>query len=108
MKKFICTIALVFIGSFSISTAQQVHFNACTQDKIIKFIDAGLNKGEIVKLCSSSENTLSAGNLKSKPRINEIAQTGQNTRGNLAALNGNWLMETVCEPYSGSGENFVA
>ncbi|MBT3992029.1 MAG: hypothetical protein HON14_15475 [Rhodospirillaceae bacterium] len=118
MKKITLPIALVVFTltlwfDLAQGNAQAGLFGICTQDKVIKFIDAGLTKGEIVKLCSTA-NAAKAKTTVKKPQPAKVQtkiakivtpEPVKALRGNLAALNGIWTMDVICEPASAYAHN---
>ena len=83
-------------------------FGTCTQEKVIKFIDVGLSKSEIVKLCSPAEKKPArqiSAPANTKPPLK--AKVAQYLKGNLADLNGIWTIEAICEPYSVTSDNII-
>jgi hypothetical protein len=103
--------------------AQQGNFGSCTRDQVLKFIDVGLSKNEIVNLCTQPQksNTKTeapkpvvrpkpvVSRAKPKPRPKPIIKktVAVALKGKLSDLDGTWSMNSVCSPYSGYAEDIV-
>ncbi|GEM_PF-2012578 len=134
MKKIAVTITLVFLVYVFQSTpalAQQGKFGTCTRDQVLKFIDLGLGKHEIVKLCTQPQKSstkveapkptvkpkpvAATPKPKPKPKPQPMARPAAKRvkkitvalKGNLSDLDGTWSMASVCSPYSGHAEDIV-
>ncbi len=107
--------------------AQQGKFGTCTRDQVLKFIDVGLGKHEIVNLCTQPQNSgtkvevskpkpvVAKPNPQLQPKPKIIARrpakpakiVSAALKGKLSDLDGTWSMNSVCSPYSGYAEDIV-
>lgn len=101
MKKITFLLSLLLLLDSPPSLAQQGLFGSCSQEKVIKFIDVGLSKDEIVQLCRSVNTGTE------KPTSRAIAKVKRNSRGDLKALNGKWAMDADCPPHSAYATDIV-
>ncbi len=112
MKKFsILLLMPLYLGTFP-ALAEPGLFGNCTQDKVIKLIDAGLSKKEIVNLCSADGNKTTrraspSAKANPAPKVNSKKNTSRKLENTLAALNGVWTLDAKCEPFSGDGAEIV-
>ena len=96
MKNLIFAVSIIYLSVPSPLSAQSGLFGTCTQDRVLKFIDVGLTKSEIVQLCALPAKKQSTASNQPVKKTTQRAQ--KKLRGNLAVLNGVWMMDIVCDP----------
>jgi hypothetical protein len=78
MKNLIFAVSIIYLSVPSPLSAQSGLFGTCTQDRVIKFIDVGLTKSEIVQLCALPAKKQST--ASNQPKKNHTARPEKTKR----------------------------
>lgn len=100
----------------SSSDAQQNVIGNCSQENVLKLIDAGYDKLGIARICgkipSAAMNKVNrpVSNKPQSPNTSKPSASppDRTDRVDLATLDGTWGMEVACSPYSGASTTLQA